>query len=734
MKSKPRLNGRCRLIHTAALPLCAAAGWTSGAHAQQAPAPQAPATTAPATAPSDDADIVVTATKREDGQNVQDVGIAISAFGRNQLEGNFVRSLQNLSYSAPNVQLEATGNMPGYANFSIRGQGVNSTIPSIEPTVGVFVDGVYMGLNAGLVLDNFDLEGVEVLRGPQGVLFGKNVTGGAVLLRTTTPGQTFHLDARVAAETGPNVISSVVLSGPMIRDRLAGKIAVYYNNDDGWFRNRANGESLGASRQFVARSALNFTPTEDVSFVLRGEHGEFNGDGSIGQNHALFPRGSFRVSSDMRGFSRANWNQATGELNVRPSHGQITNIASYRRIRTDAFNDVDSTPLPLFTGRFQIQQHQFSDELRYAARFGPVSLVTGLYFFDQRIHYVEGRSLSGGAVNVSGGGTLDQTTLGAFVSGDWDLSDTLTLNIGGRYSREHKRASVQQIRAGGCNLQTLVCGETFRGAETWGSFTPKFGFQWRPRSHLQVYGFYTRGFRSGGYNLRSTDSGVPPGPFDQEAQDSFELGAKVGTGRTHLNLAMFSNDISGLQREVTVTGPLGFSQNILNTADATVRGIEADAQIRLFNGFSLTGFFGYVRGRYTRILYDISGDGVINGADQALRLPRLSPYTYGAGFNYQISPHRLGRFVANASIAHRDRAYFSDNNLGYLQGADILDANLTWTPNGSPVSFSIYGRNLLNQSTLGTDSVLPAAFGGVGASYSVLQKGRTIGGEMHLRL
>src|SRR5262249_26471834 len=129
---------------------------------------------------TDDEEIVVTARKRGD-EHVQDVPLAVTAFGAQQLEALNFQDLQTLSYTMPNVQLEDVGTAPGYANFAIRGLGINSSIPSIDPAVGVFVDGIYLGIPAGVVVDNFDLEGVEVLRGPQGVLFGRNVTGGAVL-------------------------------------------------------------------------------------------------------------------------------------------------------------------------------------------------------------------------------------------------------------------------------------------------------------------------------------------------------------------------------------------------------------------------------------------------------------------------------------------------------------------------------------------------------------------------
>ncbi|MFY8194599.1 MAG: TonB-dependent receptor plug domain-containing protein, partial [Novosphingobium sp.] len=133
------------------------------------------------------ADIIVTATKKKDVENVQDVPVAITAFNAQSLQALQVRDIQTLTYSAPNVSLDQVGTSRGTANFSIRGLGVNSSIPSIDPTVGVFVDGVYIGVNNGLVFDVFDLGSVEVARGPQGILYGRNTTGGAVLINTGDP-------------------------------------------------------------------------------------------------------------------------------------------------------------------------------------------------------------------------------------------------------------------------------------------------------------------------------------------------------------------------------------------------------------------------------------------------------------------------------------------------------------------------------------------------------------------
>ena len=154
--------------------------------------------------------VTVTATKRNVVETVQDVPVAVTAYGSTQLDSLITRDLSDLSYAMPNVQLDDVATIAGVAHFSIRGLGINSSIPSIDPTVGVFVDGMYMGITSGVLLDMFDLESVEVLRGPQGLLFGRNVTGGAVLINTKDPGDEFAVSAKTAVDarldegTGPN--------------------------------------------------------------------------------------------------------------------------------------------------------------------------------------------------------------------------------------------------------------------------------------------------------------------------------------------------------------------------------------------------------------------------------------------------------------------------------------------------------------------------------------------------
>ena len=306
----------------------------------------------------------------------------------------------------PNVELDANNSAPGFANFAIRGQGIGGTIPTLESAVGVFVDGVYLGTNSGVVFDNFDLAGIEILRGPQGVLFGKNVTGGAVLIRTTKPTNTLTANAQVQLESGPQVTANATVSGPIVPDRLAAKLAVYYSRDEGYYTNRADNSSFGKQRTTIIRPALTWTPTDTVDLTIRYEHGRITGDG--GPSHNLLDgRNTFVVNIDNRGFTDSKWDQVIGELNwdVGFGDGTITNIAAYRDFSGDTDLDFDATPFNLFNSRQKTLIDQFSNELRYAGTFGPVKLTTGLYYFQSNLFYLEHRRIIGNS--LQGGGKQD---------------------------------------------------------------------------------------------------------------------------------------------------------------------------------------------------------------------------------------------------------------------------------------------------------------------------------------
>ncbi len=731
-----------------------------------------------------DDEIVVTATKRGDAL-VQDVPIAMTAFSADQLQALNFQSLQSLSYAMPNVQLEDVGTAPGVANFSIRGLGINSSIPSVDPTVGVFVDGMYYGINAGIVVDNFDLEAVEVLRGPQGTLYGRNVTGGAVLIRTSTPGDEFVASGRVAVETGPEYIADAVISGPLVPGIVSAKFAVYHSEDEGWFENDFDGSQFGASSMNIYRAALHINPTSNLEAILRLEQGFSDSDGPAAQNHGLFARHSFDFSVNNRGFASGDWEQAVLEVNwdVPFGDGTITNIAGWRSYEGLSNSDIDATgttPAPAtaaggtsFHARAVNLQEQWSNELRYAGEFGPVDVTAGLYWFKQNLFYVEERFLFAAFLGPGltnpfritrvGGGDGEFSTSAAFANADWHLNDQFSLNFGLRYTSEEKNALVSRIRRAADNLDgaTVVPGEGVIGGSidartltfsdtpfdlSWSDTSPRVGFQWEPNTDTNVYAFWAKGFRSGGVNFRTTTINPPggsgaPRAFDAEEQSTIEIGWKQDfwDRRARLNVAVFHNTIEQMQRETNVpeTGS-GVQQVIVNAGDAIVQGAEIEARLRVTDDFTITAQAGYTHGEYDTVTADLNGDGIVNATDKALEIPRLAPWSYGVNLIYDL-PIFGGVLSSRVGYNHRDPAFYNDNNLGLLAEADIIDANFSFTPEGGRWSLSVYGENLTDDVTWGGDTILPSSpvFGFIGASratFSPLNEGRVIGVELRAHL
>lgn len=722
-------------------------------------------------------EIVVTATKKSSAENIQEVPLAVTAFGEQQLEAMKIRDLSGLSATMPNVALEGIATTKGYANFTIRGLGINSSIPSIDPTVGVFVDGMYLGINAGVLLDQFDLEGVEVLRGPQGLLFGRNVTGGAVVINTRKPSDKPEASFRTALEsglrgTGLNIYAMGSVSGPIIGDTVRAKLAVYYNKDNGWHRNYLGGpdfganpllrdpgyvarpdayENFGKAKTFIVRPALTAVLSPDVETTLRFEHGETKGDGAASQNRGIFDRETFRFSVNERGLTDNSWNQLvwTTDIGVAFGNGRITNILGWREYDSRFAVDVDGTPSTIFHLPIGIRQEQVSEELRYAGRFfDKADLTVGLYYFSQDVLYEETRFLRVAqglltnpanpaltnriALNFYGGGRQDHETFGAFFQTDVDLADRLTATVGARYTYEKKSAEIAVVRPQApCLVSLGTCPIGFRGSETWSKVTPKLGLAFEISDRARAYASWTQGVRSGGYNLRNTDPAEPPKAFDQENVESYELGLKTEPWRgARVNASLFYTQIGNMQREVTIPSPAGLKQSIANTADATIWGAELEAQLPVTSHLVLQGSVGYTNGEYDRIFFDLSGDGVVGPRDFALEIPRLIPWSYAIGLVHEQELARIGSLTTRVNFAHRDRSFFSDSNVGRLSPADMLDFDISLLTADGKTTFSLFGRNLLNDVTEGADSPTGAPLFFGPATYSPLNKGRVFGIEM----
>ncbi len=698
-------------------------------------------------------EITVTARKRE--ESMQDAPLSVSALSSEQIEALQIRDLTSLATSLPNVSLDEIGTIRGVANFSIRGLGITASIPSIDPTVGVFVDGVYMGVNNGIIFDMFDLESIEVLRGPQGILFGRNVTGGAILVNTKKPGDEFEARIRAAADAGGNGGMSHYLMGSIggpISDTFAAKLTAYYNEDDGWFKNLATGQDHGAITQVMVRPVIVWNPTDNFEITARYEYSDIEGDGPSSQSHVngsgvpgtplSHDPDSFDFAIDEPGYQFTETNLFSTEIAWRVSDtGTITNIFGWRDSESSALSDIDAQALPWFHATTGINAEQISNELRYNGMIGErTNLTAGIYYFKNDLEYAEGRVLLGGALTQDGGGLYGVETVAAFTAIDYDVSDRWTLSAGLRYTREEKDAQVATLpfnTNAPCNVIEGTCVYDFVDSKTWTNVSPKLGATIAVSDDTTIYAHWTRGFRSGGYNLRNTSvlPSNPPGPFDEETVDNIEIGWKYAFEGGRINGAVFFNKIQDLQADINFPDPVsGIVQVIKNTADAEIAGIELDGVFSVTDNIVFTASIGAIDANYTKVLFDLNGDGVIDEADLNLALKRAPKLTYSAGINWDVELGSWGYMTARASFSHRDKAAWSEDNLAYIPAQDIVDAGLSFSSNDGRWVFALYGKNLTNDVKWGGDTQLPPVLGPVplGGTFSPLAKGRIVGAEVTL--
>ena len=683
-------------------------------------------------------EMLVQARKRSDLERVQDVPVSITAMSGDQIEVLFANDLTDITAHVPNAEAYTSATFPGYVNFFIRGMGVAGTVLSDDPAVGVFVDGVYQGVSAGIVFDTFDLEAVEILRGPQGTLFGRNVTGGAALLRTRKPTEEFNARIRAtAANDQYNVAASI--SGPIAGDTLLGKLAVFQTKTDDWMNNPAGNaigaDDLGEQDQTVVRAALTWKASDNVTADFRFEQGNAENDPYAvwaidntlllgvqpipGLSEAGARDGDDDIANGVtRDTADSDWASASMEINWDMSQGSLRSITAWRDFEQDGLTqDFDGSIVAIFdVNNSFIEQDQISQEFIYNVDLtDSVALSTGLFYFDQEFTYGERRF---GALFAAAGGGLqahaevEHEVRGIYAQADIDLSEKWILTIGARQSWEKKEANVGQF-ASSLNCTDVVdtnprtCPFNFSDDDDWSSLTSKVGIQYLANESTQFYASYSRGFRSGGYNIRQ-NAGVVPGPYDEEIVDAFEVGVKTDLleDNLRLNLAYYQNKYDDLQR--TVVGTDGF-QTVSNAAEATISGFELETTWKIVDGLYLQGSLGYTNAELENFVNPRGGAGgapiVIDGTD----LPFVPKWQRNVNLLWDI-PVGSGTLTLRAGYRFVDEVESTDDNLGY-QGSSYeeYDASIGYAPDAGSWRITLFGRNLTDniESSLITNAVNP---------------------------
>ncbi|MBV1877760.1 MAG: TonB-dependent receptor [Pseudomonadales bacterium] len=724
-------------------------------------------------------EIVVTATKKNVVEGVQDVPIAISAFSGTQLQALKIKDLQDIGMLVPNANLQPI-TRKGTAFFSIRGISPSSSILSVDPSVGVFIDGVYLPTGAGVVFDTFDLASVEILRGPQGVLQGRNVVGGAVLMSTTQPSDEFSAELSVRGDsrwegTGEDMTYTGLVTGPLTED-LNGKLAVYYNDDGGWFENEFNGDDIGDSETLILRGALSWLATDNLKFTLQYEYFDQEGWGGVYQAHErsgrnaatnvwrdgstpFFEKGTHDVSSEMDG-SGPYGLQAFADLEVNSftlttsydigfGDGTITNIFGWRDVEQAGLADVDGTPFTTFPSSNSNEVEHWSNELRYFGTFGSFDVTTGIYYLDVEIVDETQQSLNLASrptqfLNRGTGGFQDSETKGVFSNVDYHISDTVTLSAGLRWTEEEKETRSYAYNGPNLTFTTLEegpdlspcgyvkgdgrCPIDFEDDHKWSNLSYRVAASWKRNDDTLLYAHVSTSYRAGNYSLRRTNIADQRQPVDEERMDQLEFGVKWDISeRFRLNTSFFFLEASDLQR-VTFSEE-DASQIGLNAADARFVGVEVDGRAFLTDSLTLTFAFGHNDAKYTKAIIDINTDGTIDANDlntPVQNTPELM-YNFGLLHDTQISGFSLS---SQMIYTHRDNVVNSQATQD-RGSVDTIDANMTLISADDTWEVSLYGRNLTDKAIYTQSTVLGSLANS--AHLSNLAKGRRIGMEFKYR-
>jgi iron complex outermembrane receptor protein len=588
--------------------------------------------------------VTVTAQKR--AQSAQDVPIAMTALSARTLEAHRVQGLQDLARLTPGLLVSAFSQ----ANPTIAIRGISNTFSQIgvNKPVGVFVDDVFIPRNSAASFELFDLESIAVLKGPQGTLFGRNVTGGAIVINTRRPDpERFALEGEFIAGNHGERHAKGLINVPLAQ-QAALKLSVSSRRRDGLGRDRLSGREQDDidSQNLRAQVFVRLAPNLDATFSA--DYGEDDNGGRTLSSDTLGDDGDVRTSElGVAQAYRRTIKGASARLVWRLDAGELTAISAWRgSVSSEDYSGVGASHTLLASGSQSITGDAddiatFSQELRYASpRWERGNLVAGLYFADEDGARQLGVRALAARTGALASATLaeqrvDSRSIGAFADGVLHLAPRLDLTLGARYTRDRKRASL--VRS---DLVRPAASFRLDGlSHAWSEVTPRAVLTWRPRAGLMTYLSATRGFTSGGFNADAASAAAFRTPFEPETVDNFELGMKSQwlNNRVRVNASLFRMKYRDKQELVnnTVTGIL----SIFNAGKATVDGSEIELAYKPAAWLDLSANVAYLDGRYDRFAIgtvDNSGNPMSNsprrqaGVAADLRYPVPFGYLVGA--------------------------------------------------------------------------------------------------------
>ncbi len=701
-------------------------------------------------------EVIVTARKRP--EMLQDVPVAVTVFTGEALDNLVLRDIREIEGYVPNVVIDSVSVAPGAASLYIRGVGTQEVEKSFDPAVGVVVDGVALSFVNGSMANTFDIAAMEVLRGPQGTLFGRNTTGGVINITHTRP--TGELGLRYEATVGTDDRNDVdgVLNFPIVQDQLAGKLAFASQNDGGQFQNTLTGDQVGDANNQDYNATLLWTPIEtfETQFIYENYEDKNDGIPLIGRNSlnvgnpvnpnpdlpcAIFGACDTGVVDETRQdfYEPIDFqlDAYTLEMNWEVGLGTITSVSGYRDTDENVPVDFDGSEYAVLHVVRDQQSEQTSSELRFASNetlSEDWDFVLGLYGLKDNYQLEQNTGILeslGPMVQQHAQTHTDhhRESYALFGEANYFITDVWTLIVGGRWTYEEKDIYADSFASMG--IADLAPVSAVEADDSWEEFTPKVGVDYQYTNDILLYAVYSEGFRSGGYNARNSAANNI-GPYDPEYVNQYEAGMKseLLDQRVRLNLAAFYTDYQDKQEEIIVPDPVLASVTVVrNAATVTISGFEAEATWVATEALLLNANLGYLDASYDDFDADL-GNGVVTD-NSNLNLRRVPDYTGGVDATYTVP---IGPGTASAYTAYRytDEYWVDASNdpRGLVDGRGVVDVTLSyeweWTA-GRLVKLTAFGRDITDEQDYNSLVSIPTllAFSAVGGGeqYGVMISG-----------
>jgi len=659
-------------------------------------------------------EIVVTAQKRE--QSIQDVPISVTAIDSDYIDSRGITNIESLSSLAPNLKIENTPGNTTAAQISIRGGVTINPALTWEPTVGIYLNGSYIGKTQGSIFDVADIERLEVLRGPQGTLYGRNTLAGAINVITAKPTEEFGGKVKAGFGNYNSKLAKASINfgkiGP-IRAKISGLV----EKRDGFVEGIENPFPGVLSAGSLSADELQ-SPGQFFGFPL---------DLYVNPDR----QETFTTDGDLFEKSKVQGHNLTATFET--GIGDIKSITAFREMEWDDALDLDGSPLPLAHTQRLSDYDSFSQELQLTGENDRLNYVIGAYYFEDDGYTENPQFFFGGANIFDSQYGFTTEAFAAYGQLDYALNERFTITGGLRYTDEtktieRKNTTLAPLDIGGGIILpagTPLIPEGTSGETGFNNLSPQVTLNYEASEDVNLYAKYAKGFKSGGFNGEAGTVAETLRPYDSEIVDSFEIGAKTRfwDGRAQLNAAAFFNDHKDMQLSV-FTAEGAAASDIRNAGGANIKGFEIEGLFQLNDHFLLRANYGHLSTKYTEFI-----EAGIDEKDNRA-FPHAPKNTFSTGFDWDAmqtdygdirlsvdANHSGSYFTFPYSLTPTDPqpAFNSQAPARTLVNGRIALTNIPIANN--EVELAVWGKNIFDKEYLANFIDFGPGFGGLTNGY-----------------